>query len=151
MNDLNPSTLAKGAKVAARLIQRTRWVMNIQAEITAHTVDLEMLAKSQERTNKTLAVVQYKHEQAEKTNDPRVEDTAKVLESEEKHAKEQTEQNEKETKTIEKAIKKCEDTIKEVESGKKKVSAEKMTELAKELVHGYVESALNDEDYTTSN
>ena len=147
MNDYTPTKLSTATKVAAQFIQRTRWVMNLQTERTEHEHTLEMLEKQEKQAEKRLAIRVFKHEQAVKNEDPRVEEFAKSLETEEKYAKTNLKDIEKDRKTCTDAIEKLDKTMEEIESGKKEVRADKTVTIAKELVQTRVTQGLNEGEF----
>lgn len=144
MTDYTPVALAQASKVAARFIQRTRWVMNLQREIEDHNQELQSIKTQVEAEAKDLAIAEFKFTQAKKEGDPRVdimekafESATKIAKEQEKYAKEQTDENTK-------AIAECEEKIGKVMSGDLKVDANKREELAKELVQARVEASHTD-------
>jgi len=147
MNDYTPSTLSKASKVAARFIQRTRWVMNLQKEIAGVEKSLEYSKGSREAIQKGLACAAFDHEQAVKTGNPRIETFSKNLERVEKVTKEELECLDKKEERYSKTIEDLTNKIADVESGKLKVCADTMNETAKELVRSRVETAFNESEF----
>ena len=136
-----PSVLAASAKVAARFIQRTRWVMNLQSDITAVEASLKDYQELRLSIEKRLAIAEYNFKQAEVTENPQVEDFAKNLDSVKKSVERDFENLERDTKNAEKEIEDLKKDIVEVETGKKKVRRDVMIEKAKELVASRVEAS----------
>lgn len=147
MTNFTPSALSTATKIAAQFIQKTRWVMNLQTEITQHEQALENLEKDAVQVEKRLAITVFKHEQAVKNEDPRVENSAKLLKDGEKYAKEDLDEIEKNKTDHTKAVEQCEKDIEEIENGKKKVSSDKTVEIAKTLVTARIQKEVNNGEF----
>lgn len=141
MNNYTPEKLSEASKKAARFIQRTRWVMNLQKEVKEFTKTLESIARAVEGHAKTLAIAEFKYKQAEENKDPRLVDLKASYESAVEDAKRQEKETTQQTKECEESINECNDKMAKVMSGDLKVNAVRQTEIAKELVHSRVEEA----------
>lgn len=142
----NYTAVSAAAKNAARDIQRTRWVINLEAERRDYEKRLEALAERQKSEEKALAIAEYKVRQGEETSDPRVEDYKKGLEATQKSVEGALKRIAEDKEDVEKEIERVNKEIAEVSDGTRKVSYEKMVEIAKQLVEKRAEATFTELD-----